>query len=53
MTNTRKAKSVIEADLPKVRDEHIRMSLELQQALGLRREESIKFIPSYADQGIT
>ncbi|MCH8159787.1 MAG: integrase domain-containing protein, partial [Proteobacteria bacterium] len=25
--------------------------LELQQAFGLRREESIKFIPSYADQG--
>ena len=27
------------------------MSLELQQAFGLRREEAIKFIPSYADQG--
>jgi integrase len=27
------------------------MSLELQQAFGLRREESIKFMPSYADQG--
>jgi integrase len=26
------------------------MSLELQQAFGLRREESIKFIPSYADK---
>ena len=37
--------------MAKVRDEHIRMSLELQQAFGLRREESIKFIPSYADQG--
>ncbi len=34
-----------------VRDEHVRMSLELQQAFGLRREETIKFIPSYADQG--
>jgi len=51
VTNTNKAKSVIEADLAKVRDEHVRMSLELQQAFGLRREESIKFIPSYADQG--
>ena len=51
VTNTSKAKSVIEADLVKVRDEHIKMSLELQQAFGLRREESIKFIPSYADQG--
>ena len=27
------------------------MSLELQQAFGLRREEAIKFQPSYADQG--
>ena len=27
------------------------MSLELQQAFGLRREEAIKFIPSYADRG--
>ena len=51
VTNTSKAKSVIAADLAKVRDEHIKMSLELQQAFGLRREESIKFIPSYADQG--
>ncbi len=51
VTNTSKTKSVIEADLAKVRDEHIKMSLELQRAFGLRREESIKFIPSYADQG--
>ena len=51
VTNTNKAKSVLEADLAKVRDEHVRMSLELQQAFGLRREESIKFIPTYADQG--
>lgn len=51
VTNRSKAKSVIEADLTKVRDEHIKMSLELQQAFGLRREEAIKFIPSYADQG--
>ena len=51
VTNISKAKSVLEADLAKVRDEHVRMSLELQQAFGFRREESIKFIPSYADQG--
>jgi hypothetical protein len=51
VTNTSKAKSILEVDLAKVRDEHVRMSLELQQAFGLRREESIKFIPSYADQG--
>ena len=51
VTNTSKAKSVLEADLAKVRDEHVRISLELQQAFGLRREEAIKFIPTYADQG--
>ncbi len=50
VTNVSKAKSVLEVDLAKVRDEHVRMSLELQQAFGLRREESIKFIPTYADQ---
>jgi site-specific recombinase XerC len=51
VTNTNKAKSILEVDLAKVRDEHVRMSLALQQAFGLRREEAIKFIPSYADQG--
>ncbi len=51
VTNTSKAKSVLEADLVKVRDQHVRMSLELQQAFGLRREEAIKFIPTYADLG--
>jgi len=51
ITSISKAKSVSEADLAKVRDEHVRMSLELQQAFGLRREEAIKFIPTYADQG--
>ena len=51
VTNSSKAKSVSAPQLEKVRDIHVRMSLELQQAFGLRREESIKFMPSYADQG--
>jgi hypothetical protein len=51
VSNVTKAKSVLEADLAKVRDEHVRMSLALQQAFGLRREEAIKFIPGYADRG--
>ena len=34
-----------------MRDAHVRMSLELQQAFGLRREEAIKFQPRYADRG--
>jgi len=46
-----KAQEVGEADLERVRDPHVRMSLELQQAFGLRREEAIKFRPGYADRG--
>jgi site-specific recombinase XerC len=43
---------VVEADeLAQVKDDHVRMSLELQRAFGLRREEAIKFVPGYADQG--
>ncbi len=49
--NGSKAKTVDETDLDKVRDPHVRMSLELQQAFGLRREEAVKFNPSYADRG--
>ena len=37
--------------LARVTDEHVRMSLELQAAFGLRREEAIKFTPAYADGG--
>ena len=48
-----KAKTVTTDALSKVRDPHVRMSLELQQAFGLRREEAIKFVPSYADRGDT
>lgn len=46
-----KAKTVTEEALGKVKDAHVRMSLELQRAFGLRREEAIKFSPSYADRG--
>ena len=51
VTNISKARSVTMKDLDQVRDLHVRMSLELQQAFGLRREEAIKFQPSFADQG--
>ncbi len=37
--------------LDKVNDPFVRMSLLLQKAFGLRREESIKFRPGYADRG--
>jgi len=51
ITNESKAKSVTRSQLDKVRDEYVRMSLELQQAFGLRREEAMKFQPSFADRG--
>jgi site-specific recombinase XerC len=37
--------------LDRITDTHVRMSLRLQAAFGLRREESIKFRPGLADQG--
>jgi len=51
VTNESKAKTVTREQLEKVRDEHVRMSLELQQAFGLRREEAMKIRPCIADQG--
>ncbi|WP_405240368.1 phage integrase N-terminal domain-containing protein [Lentisalinibacter orientalis] len=50
ITNESKARSVTTGDLEQIPDTHVRWSLELQQAFGLRREEAIKFRPSYADQ---
>ncbi len=35
----------------RITDPHVRASLALQQAFGLRREESIKFQPAYANRG--
>jgi hypothetical protein len=51
VTHESRAKSVTRSQLDKVRDEHVRMSLELQQTFGLRREEAMKFQPSFADRG--
>ncbi len=39
------------AKLALVTDAHVKMALRLQAAFGLRREEAIKFAPSYADRG--
>ena len=40
-----------EGKLSLVTDAHVRMALRLQAGFGLRREEAIKFTPSYADRG--
>ena len=50
VTNISKAQE-LGTGLEQVTDAHVRMSLQLQAALGLRREEAIKFQPSYADRG--
>jgi len=46
-----KAKDLAEEQLGQVRDEYIRMSLLLQKAFGLRREEALKIQPRWADRG--
>ena len=51
VTGEDKSRALEQEKLEKVRDQHVRMSLKLQEAFGLRREESIKFSPSYADKG--
>ncbi len=51
VSNDSKAVAVDEKALSNIPDEHVRMSLALQRAFGLRREEAIKFVPAYADQG--
>ena len=51
VTNQSKAQTLDEAKLAKIDDPHVRMSVRLQAAFGLRREEAIKFSPSYAFRG--
>ena len=50
VTNEDKTR-VLDERLDRVTDPHARMSLRLQEAFGLRREEAIKFNPAYADRG--
>jgi hypothetical protein len=50
VTNEDKAQRLDDA-LERVSDPYVRASLALQQAFGLRREESIKFRPTFADRG--
>lgn len=53
VAKTSKAQWLDQDALSKVKHERLRVSLELQQAFGLRREESMKFQPSYAMDGRT
>jgi site-specific recombinase XerC len=51
VTNESKACNLPEQKLADIRCPNLQMSLELQAAFGLRREECIKFMPNYADRG--
>src|SRR5215831_21260963 len=46
-----KARTLPGEKLSQVRSPYVRMSLELQRAFGLRRQEAIKIRPHQADQG--
>ena len=48
VTNRSKAREVTAAALDELKDERLRVSVELQRAFGLRREECLKFQPTYA-----
>jgi Phage integrase, N-terminal/Integrase len=51
VTNISKAKDLAMEQLETIRTLCIRVSLRPQAAFGLRREESIKIVPSWADRG--
>lgn len=51
VTNVSRARNLTTADLAKVTDPYTRLSLKLQATFGLRRGESIKIRPEWADRG--
>lgn len=51
VTNVNRARELTAGDLSKITDPYTRLSLELQAAFGLRRGESIKIRPEWADRG--
>jgi len=46
------SKAVNDINVDKISDPYVRASVELQKEFGLRREESIKFKPHQADEGL-
>lgn len=51
VSNTSKARTLDSEQLSRITDPYTAMSLRLEEAFGLRREESIKIQPSWADRG--
>jgi len=53
VTNVSKTRELTSGDLAQVTDPYTRMSLRLQATFGLRRAESLKIRPGWADRGDT
>ncbi len=51
VSNENKARTVSQEQLNSIPDQHLKMSLKLQVAFGLRREEAMKIQPEKADRG--
>ena len=50
-TNVSKAREVTLESLDRIKSEHVRLSVEMQRAFGLRREEAMKIEVAWADRG--
>jgi len=51
VSNVSRARELTQGDLAKITDPYTQLSLKLQAAFGLRRAESIKIRPAWADRG--
>jgi integrase len=51
VTNDSKARTITAEQLSQLKDPRVAISLRLQDQFGLRREESIKIVPAWADRG--
>ena len=50
-TNVNKAREITVEDLERISNEYVRLSVEMQRHLGLRREEAMKIQVAWADRG--
>ena len=50
-TNVNKARELTPEQLAGIKSEHVRLSVEMQRAFGLRREEAMKVRVAWGDRG--
>ena len=50
-TNENKAREITLESLDRIKSAHVRLSVELQRSFGLRREEAMKIVVAWANQG--